>query len=647
MYERSAIVLERYFENLLGYRREGNIRDNFNNYCELVEKLEKYQINYEKELTATEEFEDSLKKIRLIQASQKKLYEKSVKLEYNRNLMFNNIESKIEETRKCIEKIELDVEKNNKEMVEVKEKLISALTVYNEKRFELSKCKRYKKMAEKAYNDAYEIAVSNYDSITQDILDEAREFAKFEDAEDIIAELENNGRNEKIPFNEDVIRDATMFGIDIAKKEVAGYLIIYDKMTKLLSDIEEGATKIELHKKYARNEKAKMDFIYAVKDYMTQFLDYERMTIIHGRKSHNRLMSEACENFEADVIQINNLFELLIKEITNKSTKKAYKELYNKNYLIDIQEKDERFKREKNRVNLNTATLINSNYWRIEGIREIFTIFYKTVTEVLGRNVDEFDVINAEEYQGCENTDTEVQEEVAKPEIIEEKVSERPKKVKVEEVIEETEVLPFEIETVPEKKTKKVAVKQVKKKVSIEDDDETLFISNKDTRNVKNQEKLIEDEEEQEDDDFEEDDFDTADTDIFEDETESVEDIDDIDDVEDDEDYNSAEDMIDNLVQNFQSEDDEFDIFGEKYKNVDVLEKFNQKNKRASQSKENLEYSVEDEESLFTDIKKAKVNKKTKNEIQEMVIDERKPNTVIKKVKKIAKMKKPLAEEEF
>ena len=647
MYERSAIVLERYFENLLGYRREGNIRDNFNNYCELVEKLEKYQINYEKELTATEEFEDSLKKIRLIQASQKKLYEKSVKLEYNRNLMFNNIESKIEETRKCIEKIELDVEKNNKEMVEVKEKLIVALTVYNEKRFELSKCKRYKKMAEKAYNDAYEIAVSNYDSITQDILDEAREFAKFEDAEDIIAELENNGRNEKIPFNEDVIKDATMFGIDIAKKEVAGYLIIYDKMTKLLSDIEEGATKIELHKKYARNEKAKMDFIYAVKDYMTQFLDYERMTIIHGRKSHNRLMSEACENFEADVIQINNLFELLIKEITNKSTKKAYKELYNKNYLIDIQEKDERFKREKNRVNLNTATLINSNYWRIEGIREIFTIFYKTVTEVLGRNVDEFDVINAEEYQGFENTDTEVQEEVAKPEVIEEKVSEKPKKVKVKAVVEETEELPFEIEAVPEKKIKKVAVKQVKKKVSIEDDDETLFIANKESRNIKNQENLVEDEEEQEDDDFEEDDFDTAEADIFADETESVEDIDDIDDVEDDEDYNSAEDMIDNLVQNFQSEDDEFDIFGEKYKNVDVLEKFNQKNKRASQAKENLEYSVEDEESLFTDIKKAKVNKKTKNEIQEMVIDERKPNTVIKKVKKIAKMKKPLAEEEF
>ena len=610
MYERSAIVLERYFENLLGYRREGNIRDNFNNYCELVEKLEKYQINYEKELAATEEFEESLKKIRLVQASQKKLYEKSVKLEYNRNLMFNNIEAKVDETRKCIEKIEADVEKNNKEMIEVKEKLISAVTVYNEKRFELSKCKRYKKMAEKAYNDAYEIAVSNYDSIPQEILEQAREFAKFEDSEDIISELENNGRNEKIPFNEDVIRDATMFGIDIAKKEVAGYLVIYDKMTKLLADIEEGATKIELHKKYARNEKAKMDFIYAVKDYMTQFLDYERMTIIHGRKSHNRLMSEACKNFEADVIQINNLFELLIKEITNKSTKKAYKELYNKSYLIDIQEKDERFKREKNRVNLNTATLINSNYWRIEGIREIFTIFYKTVTEVLGRNVDEFDVIRAEEYQDLESAESEILEEATKPELIEEKVSENVKKAKVKKIIEESEEIPFEIEEIPKKKVKKVAAKSIKKNVSIEEDDEKLFIDSNESRNTKNQKEFPEDE-------------------------------------EDDYGYNSADDMIDNLVQNFQSDEEEFDIFGEKYKNVDVLEKFNKKNKRTSKGKENILFETDEEESLFADVKKAKVNKKTKNEIQSMVIDETKPKVAFKKVKKIAKIRKLLAEEDF
>ena len=76
MYERSAIVLERYFENLLDYRRECNLRDNFNNYCELIEKLEKFQINYQKEIEATQEYNDSLRKIKSVQLAQDKLYKK-------------------------------------------------------------------------------------------------------------------------------------------------------------------------------------------------------------------------------------------------------------------------------------------------------------------------------------------------------------------------------------------------------------------------------------------------------------------------------------------------------------------------------------------------------------------------------------------
>ena len=87
MYERSAIVLERYFENLLDYRRECNLRDNFNNYCELIEKLEKFQINYQKEIEATQEYNDSLRKIKSVQLAQDKLYKKSAKMEYNRNLL--------------------------------------------------------------------------------------------------------------------------------------------------------------------------------------------------------------------------------------------------------------------------------------------------------------------------------------------------------------------------------------------------------------------------------------------------------------------------------------------------------------------------------------------------------------------------------
>ena len=148
MYERSAIVLERYFEDLLDYAYECNVKDNYLNYCELVEKLEKYQTNYQKEYAANLDFTETLKKIKAIQIKQENAYKKSAKLEYSRNLLFNNIENKVEDIRKAIEKIELDVEKNADDQVALKEQFLSLIDEYNDKRFELSKCKRYKKMAE-------------------------------------------------------------------------------------------------------------------------------------------------------------------------------------------------------------------------------------------------------------------------------------------------------------------------------------------------------------------------------------------------------------------------------------------------------------------------------------------------------------------
>ena len=192
MYERSAIVLERYFDDLLGYSDKCNLRDNFNNYCNLVEKLEKFQINYNKELSATQEFNKSLNKVRAIQSAQEKLYQRAVKLEYNRNLLFNNIEGKVEDTRKGIEKVEEDVEKNNQEMQAKKEELLEALVEYNEKRFELSKCKRYKKMAENDYNEIFEISQTNFEGITHDKKSEALYFSIFDYSECMIVVLEDN-----------------------------------------------------------------------------------------------------------------------------------------------------------------------------------------------------------------------------------------------------------------------------------------------------------------------------------------------------------------------------------------------------------------------------------------------------------------------
>ncbi len=288
-------------------------------------------------------------------------------------------------------------------------------------------------------------------------------------------------------------------------------------MTKLLSDIESGTAKINLHKKYARNEKAKIDFVLAVKEYEVQFLDYERMTVIHGTKSHNRLMSEACENFDTDTTQIDNLYDLLLREISNKATKKAYKELYNKSYLTDIRDKEERFKREKNRVNLNTATLINSNYWRIEGIRGIYSTFYETVSETFGRDIAEFDI---------------PREPDEAPAVVESpKPVEKPKE---EVVAEEVEKIPFQIDGYEE---------------DDEDiDDEYAKMSFKDFGD--NADEI---EEESETEEY---------MSTFEEETASTN-------------ITSIEELISNVnsTNNIVTPDvEEFDIFGDKYKEIDFTE---------------------------------------------------------------------------
>ena len=623
MYERSAIVLERYFENLLEYRREGNLRDNFYFYCELVEKLEKYQVNYQKEFIAIQDYNETLKKIKTIQVTQEKLYKRSAKLEYNRNLLFNNLDSKVEEIEKCIEKIETEVDKNNEDMKNVREALIATLGEFNEKKFELSKCKRYKKMAENDYNEVYEKARANFDAIDQENVAAIKLFSKFDDTENIIATLQENGSGEKIPFNEGVIESATIFGLDIAKKEAASYLTIYDKMVKLMADIDAGSAKIELHKKYLKNEKAKIDFIIAVKEYMTQFLDYERLTIIHGRKSHNRLMSEACENFNADVVQINNLFELLLRETANKATKKAYKELYNQSYLTEIREKEEKFKKEKNRVNLNTATLINSNYWRIEGVRGIYTVFYKNVSEVFGRDVEEFDIPkefdenvsdDSDDYDGEEIIEDEVEE------VVEEKKEEKKKELpKMPFQVKESIELDFDNEDETSDEEDEVFSKYKKFNKNIEedeeDDDDLIMptkISSEDDEDEEDSddfdifgntskfdeeddeeddeikfededEEEIEDEMEDEMEDeveesvfnFEEDEEDDEEESMFEVKSKTSKRGIEIPDDESDEikellrkKIQSYDNIVDDVVDDFDEE--EFDIFGEKYQNIDL-----------------------------------------------------------------------------
>lgn len=102
---------------------------------------------------------------------------------------------------------------------------------------------------------------------------------------------------------------------------------------------------------------------------------------MNGKIIHESLMKEACQNFQVDIKQINNLYELVARETVGKATKKAYKELYNKTYLKDIQEKERDFEEEVTNIKINMGTVINSNYWRIEGIKNIYNTFQEEISE--------------------------------------------------------------------------------------------------------------------------------------------------------------------------------------------------------------------------------------------------------------------------
>ena len=113
---------------------------------------------------------------------------------------------------------------------------------------------------------------------------------------------------------------------------------------------------------------------------------------MNGRRDHEKLMEEACENFQLDINQIEKLYELILKESAGRATKKAYKEMYNSNYLNKIEEKERNFEEEITSLRLNMGSFINSNYWRVEGIRNIYKVFQDLVTEEFGKDLSEYNV---------------------------------------------------------------------------------------------------------------------------------------------------------------------------------------------------------------------------------------------------------------
>lgn len=397
MYERNAIVIDRYFSNIFEYDKKNNIKVNGNNYFELVDVLEKYQEASEIENNIMDEYEKTANKIKEIQKIQEGLNKKNLKYFESRKSLFENLDEDEEELKKEFDNIEAEIRANENEIRNNTDRFIEGIKEFNEKSEVRSKCGRERRIIENDYQRILNLTIENYNNILKEKLREMKSFLKTEDKEEIKEQMkekiQKNGAKEKVPFDSNVINKAIDTSLYIEGKKAEILLSIYDKTTKLLDEIKNDNVKIAKHKKQVKDSKSKLEFLNVITEYIILFLDNERMNTIGGETEHKKVMSEACNNLQNDLIEIQNMYSLLIKEINGKSTKKSYKELYNIDYLNALKEKEINFEKNISKLNM-TGTVIYPDYWRIEGMQKIYDTFRTIMTDVYEVDLSEYEPLD-------------------------------------------------------------------------------------------------------------------------------------------------------------------------------------------------------------------------------------------------------------
>ena len=432
MYERNAIVLERYFNQMFGYNMKNNIKTNFKDYCDLVESLEKYKDITDEEDNIMQEYDSIANKIREIQKKQEILSKKNAKLEAERDGLFQNIDENSDAIQRKFDNVNNNIQTIDEQIKENAKEFMEVVIEFNEKSSIRTSCGKSRRNIESEYNKRLNNILDDYQNIDIDTEKKAKQFIDMSTddiEEDLKEKIKKNGEKEKIPFNMDVVTKAISLSVDVQKRETEILANIYDKTSRLFNEIKNNSTKGDKHKKIIRDSKSKLEFVGALKEYLVLFLDNERLTAVNGVEEHEKLMKEACKNLDEDLVQINNLYTLLLKEISKKITKKSYNELYNIQYLKDLEKKSEDFERQIKKLDL-PVTIINPNYWRIEGMKKIYDVFSKNVTEEYGRDLSEYmpkeEVIVEEKPE--DDWDFEEEKE---PEIVEEPVKKKTTKRKI------------------------------------------------------------------------------------------------------------------------------------------------------------------------------------------------------------------------
>ena len=92
--------------------------------------------------------------------------------------------------------------------------------------------------------------------------------------------------SERVPFNEQVIKKAVEERSKIAREEAELYISVYERMKKLLAEVNNGTVKLAKSEKVIKRCKCKIDSFYMrKKEYIVVFLDNERMSAMNGKES--------------------------------------------------------------------------------------------------------------------------------------------------------------------------------------------------------------------------------------------------------------------------------------------------------------------------------------------------------------------------
>lgn len=409
MYERNAIVLERYFDNLFGYDDENNLKDNYLKYSNLVECSEKYKIATDSEDKIMQEYDEMAKEIKNIQKNQETLSQKNVKLNQERDIIFQNIAEESENIEKLFENLNKSLDDNNSKIRQNEQRFVEVIANFTEKSNIRNELGKERKQVESNYSKALSESLEIHKNLNKDKLENANNIIEnsSEVEKELYEKIKKNGEKEKVPFDNTAIKSAIKLEVNIQKKEIEILCNINEKTNRLFLEIKNNALKIERHQKQIKDSKAKLEFLNGLKEYVVQFLDNERLAAVNGENEHKKQMKEACKNFEDDLIQINNMYELLLKEISSKANKKVYRELYNAQYLKDLEKSADEFEKKISKLNLY-GTIINPNHWRVDGMKKIYTVFRENVTQVYGRDLSEFEI--KEEDNDDEEDDITVKE---------------------------------------------------------------------------------------------------------------------------------------------------------------------------------------------------------------------------------------------